>query len=168
MIICKQSLNPVIDSAGAISAGQSFHKTARLNVIGYRYLDDPCITSEQRQKLVDDADTRKTFNVLTDAEIVSTIDEALTRLPAPVQVVFRDQKCVDCGETGDKRLLSQYCHLQKCLKHPGRLQRVHPGGVELYHLSSDMTSHHPGQLRAPWYLGCVTGAQRKWSCCKVK
>ena len=45
-----------------------------------------------------------------------------------VQVLFLDQKCLDCWEEGDRRLMSQYCHMQKCRKHPGKLQRIHPGG----------------------------------------
>ena len=84
----------------------------------------------------------------------------------------QSQVCIITSDKVDhgvhRRLLSQYCHLQKCLKHPGRLQRIHPGGLELYHLTNDLVSQHPGQLRSPWYLGCVTSAARKWSCCKVR
>jgi len=166
IVICKQAVNPSKDGVGAVKAAQSFHKTVRLNVIGYRYLDDPCFTDEQRKALVENVETRKMFNVLTDEEIVGSISNTLASLPAPVQVVFRDQRCVDCGEEGDRRLLSPFCHLEKCLKHPGRLQRIHPGGVELYHLSSDQISIHPGHLQTPWYLACVSGPARKWSCCK--
>jgi len=166
IILCKQSLNPAIDANGAVRAGQSFHKTAQIKLLGYRYLDDPSFTDEQRQNLEQNEETRRTFNVLTNSEIVTILKNTLDTLPSPVQVVFRDQKCVDCGEQGDRRLLSQYCHLQKCLKHPGRLQRIHPGGLELYHLTNDLVSQHPGQLRSPWYLGCVSSAARKWSCCK--
>ena len=167
IIICKQSVNPSRDAAGAVRAAQSFHKTASPRVLGYRYLEDPSLTGDQRRALEDNEDTRRLFNVLTDQEIVSVLQAALTSLPAPVRVVFRDQRCVDCGEAGDRRLLSQFCHLDKCRKHPGRLQRVHPGGVEMYHTASDLTSLHPGKLRSPWYLCGMPGVARKWDCCKV-
>ena len=167
IIICKQSVNPSLDAAGAVRAAQSFLKTASPRVVGYRYLEDPSLTRDQRRALEDSEDTRRMFNVLTDPEIVTVLQTSLSSLPASVQVVFRDQRCVDCGEAGDRRLLSQFCHLEKCRKHPGRLQRVHPGGVELYHTASDLTSLHPGHLRSPWYLCAVPGVARKWDCCKV-
>ena len=36
IILCKQSLNPAIDANGAVRAGQSFHKTAQIKLLGYR------------------------------------------------------------------------------------------------------------------------------------
>ena len=136
-------------------------------MIGYRYLEDPAFTPEQRAALEDNLEARKIFNVLTDGEILTLLRSSLQSLPSPVQVVFLDQRCLDCGEEGDKRLLSPFCHLEKCLRHPGRLQRVHPGGVELYHLSEDQVVHHPGHLKSPWYRGCLPNTTRVWSCCKV-
>ena len=120
----KQSVNPAKDAAGAIKAAQSFSAGKSSQVIGYRYLEDPSLTPEQRAALHDNLETRKIFNVLTNSEIVSLLRSSLQSLAAPLQVVFLDQRCVDCGEEGDRRLLSPFCHLEKCLKHPGRLQRV--------------------------------------------
>ena len=136
-------------------------------MIGYRYIEDPSLTQEQRAALQDNLETRKIFNVLTNEEIVSLLRSTLQSLPAPLQVVFLDQRCVDCGEEGDRRLLSPFCHLEKCLRHPGRLQRVHPGGVELYHLSDEQVTLHPGHLAYPWYRGCLPNTRKIWSCCKV-
>ena len=137
-------------------------------MIGYRYLEDPSFTPEQRAALQDNVETRKIFNVLTNEEIVNLLRITLQSLPAPLQVVFLDQRCVDCGEQGDRRLLSPFCHLEKCLKHPGRLQRVHPGGVELYHLSEEQVTLHPGHLKSPWYRDCLPNTTKRWSCCKVR
>ena len=95
-----------------------------LSILDYRYLKDPSLAEEQRRALEDSEDTRRLFNVLTDPEIVSVLQSSLSLLPDPVQVVFRDQRCLDCGEAGDRRLLSQFCHLDKCRKHPGRLQVI--------------------------------------------
>ena len=36
IIICKQSVNPSLDAAGAVRAAQSFLKTASPRVVGYR------------------------------------------------------------------------------------------------------------------------------------
>ena len=164
----KQSVNPVKDAAGAIKAAQSFSKATISQVIGYRYIEDPSFTPEQRAALQDNLETRKIFNVLTNEEIVSLLRSTLQSLSAPLQVVFLDQRCVDCGEEGDRRLLSPFCHLEKCLRHPGRLQRVHPGGVELYHLSEEQVSLHPGHLKSPWYRDCLPNTTKRWSCCKVR
>ena len=112
-------------------------------IIITRYLDDPSLTPEQQAALENSEDTRKLFNVLTDTELTGQLRKTIESLPGPVQVyrrnmskvvitmvqvVFLDQKCLDCWEEGDRRLMSQYCHMQKCRKHPGKLQRVHPGG----------------------------------------
>ena len=137
-------------------------------MIGYRYIEDPSLTQEQREALQANVETRKIFNVLNNEEIVSLLRSSLQSLPAPLQVVFLDQRCVDCGEEGDRRLLSPFCHLEKCLKHPGRLQRVHPGGVELYHLSEEQVTLHPGHLKSPWYRDCLPNTTKLWSCCKVR
>eukprot|EP00092_Neocalanus_flemingeri_P032227 GFUD01035027.1.p1 GENE.GFUD01035027.1~~GFUD01035027.1.p1 ORF type:complete len:416 (+),score=121.31 GFUD01035027.1:334-1581(+) len=166
IIICKQSVNPTHDTAGALRAAQGMLATAKTKVLGYRYLDDPSFTPDQQTALQDSQDTRRLFNVLTDQEITELIKKSIQDLPPPVQVVFQDQKCLDCYEEGDKRLMSQYCHMQKCKKHPGKLKRIHPGGPELFHLSEDQTALHKGQLTSPWYqVGCVPGRER-WSCCK--
>ena len=85
-----------------------------------RYMDDPSFTEEQLQLLAGpgSADTRRMFNVLTDEEVAgykcgqcvnvplqvdSSVRTCLASLAGPVQVVWRDQRCLDCGETGDRR-----------------------------------------------------------------
>eukprot|EP00090_Calanus_glacialis_P001173 TRINITY_DN10814_c0_g1_i2.p1 TRINITY_DN10814_c0_g1~~TRINITY_DN10814_c0_g1_i2.p1 ORF type:complete len:420 (-),score=100.19 TRINITY_DN10814_c0_g1_i2:746-2005(-) len=166
IIICKQAVNPTHDAAGALRAAQEFNPTSTAKVVGYRYLDDPSFSPEQQAALQTSEDTRKLFNVLTNDELVGLVRKCVQDLPPPVQVVFVDQKCLDCYEEGDRRLMSQYCHMQKTRKHPGKLKRVHPGGPEVYHLAGDQTGIHPGQLASPWYqIGCVSGGER-WSCCK--
>jgi len=166
IIICKQAVNPDHDAAGALRAAQHFNSAAKTKVIGYRYLDDKSLSPEQQAAFQTSQDTRKLFNVLTDEEIQNLITVSLKELPPAVQVVFIDQRCLDCEEEGDRRLMSQYCHMEKCQKHPGKLERRHPGGVELYHMASDQIGVHPGQLSSPWYqIACMSGGER-WTCCK--
>ena len=62
-------------------------------MIGYRYMDDPSFSTEQRGALQDNLETRKIFNVMTDEEMVSLLRSTLQSLPAPQQVVFLDQRC---------------------------------------------------------------------------
>ena len=90
------------------------------SVLCRRYMDDPSFTEEQLQLLSGpgSADTRRMFNVLTDEEVTgykcgqcenvplqvdSSVRTCLASLAGPVQVVWRDQRCLYCGETGDRR-----------------------------------------------------------------
>ena len=38
-------------------------------------------------------------------------------------VVFANQRCVACGQTGDPRLMSDCCHRSRTRGHPGQLQQ---------------------------------------------
>ena len=50
--------------------------------------------------------------------------------------MFKSHKCLDCGETGDPRLMSDHCHMEPALAHPGKVELYHPGKVERYHGSN--------------------------------
>lgn len=45
-----------------------------------------------------------------------------------LQIIFRKFKCVNCGAVGDKRLLPQFCHMEKILSHPEHPVSLHPLG----------------------------------------
>ena len=44
-------------------------------------------------------------------------------------VVFKNQLCVDCGATGDARLMPKYCHMEPIYIHPGNIVQYHPKGI---------------------------------------
>ena len=48
-------------------------------------------------------------------------------------MVFKDQRCLDCGLTGDVRLMSRYCHMESVFVHPGSVVQFHPKRTERYH-----------------------------------
>lgn len=63
----------------------------------------------------------------TDAEVRELVLGAVASLGDPVQVVFRNHRCADCGDTGDARLMGPLCHMQPVYVHPGRIVHYHPG-----------------------------------------
>ena len=44
-------------------------------------------------------------------------------------VVFKNQKCLDCGATGDARLMPKYCHMEPIYIHPGNIVQYLPKGI---------------------------------------
>lgn len=78
--------------------------------------------------------------------------------------MFKNHKCLDCGLTGDVRLMSNYCHMEKVFVHPGSLIQYHPKRTEKYHDSTTVIREHPGGLYRPWYsldfFICKMGGER--------
>ena len=86
----------------------------------------------------------------------------------PLQIIFRDSKCLDCGVIGDRRLLPRYCHFELTLVHDKPIPVPYHQGencisivllinpfldgfsmadeTEDFH-TLDLESHHPGVLR---------------------
>jgi len=173
LIVCKQSRNPDADSMGAkmaaalISAGMNPNDVAAL---GFTYLHDITLTLNQRKRLVEDEQMRKDFLVLTESEVATLVISAINSLPETIRVIFNDQMCLDCGQRGDARLMSSYCHMEKMWEHPGRVATFHPGKLERYHdEASGVIYEHPGPLTRPCNLMatlfcCPTNADR-YKCC---
>ena len=63
------------------------------------------------------------LRMLTDEEIKQELEELFLHLPPPVQVVFANQRCVACGQTGDPRLMEARCHRRKVRGHTGHLRQ---------------------------------------------
>ena len=55
-------------------------------------------------------------------------------------MVFKNQKCLDCGATGDSRLMPKYCHMEPVYIHPGNIVQYHPKGILIIEFSSICTS----------------------------
>lgn len=85
-----------------------------------------------------------------------------------IAVVFKNQKCLDCGVTGDARLMPNFCHMEKVFVHPGSIVQYHPKKSERYHDSSTVIQEHAGGLYRPWYsldfFLCKMGGER-YICC---
>ena len=67
----------------------------------------------------EDASAREAFNVLTDDEVRQSINDAIDNIDQTIQVIFRTKKCQDCGQVGDERLMTKFCHMQSTWIHTG-------------------------------------------------
>ena len=81
----------------------------------------------------EDASAREAFNVLTDDEVRQSINDAIDNIDQTIQVIFRTKKCQDCGQVGDERLMTKFCHMQSTWIHTGISEFCHPGFTEPYH-----------------------------------
>lgn len=124
-----------------------------LTKIGYRYLDDSTMNNSQHQLFSASLDCRRTLNVLDDDEIRELILTKIQNIKKDVQVffhftikkdngndlkaesfqiIFNNFRCLDCSVEGDKRLLSQFCHMEKHLKHVGAIDLRHTKGSAIF------------------------------------
>ena len=124
-----------------------------------------------------------------DAEVRDVVFGTISTLGRPIQVVFKNHRCLDCGETGDSRLMPMYCHMEPVFVHPGNIVQYHPGKIERHHDSSTLVREHSGTkkrvtgqsydhltklnldvggLYRPWYscnfIFCNMGGER-YTCC---
>ena len=167
IIVCKQSMNPERDGLGAIKTAEEFNKDVQAKVIGYRFYDDPSFNDEQREKFSDPA-TRKLFNVKTNEEIKAILQRSIETCPDALEFSLKEARCMDCGETGDPRLMSLYCHMESHHVHQGSVHLVHPRPVEPYHQSEYHIIEHDGVLRKLWYGKAVGKRGRRYTCCGKK
>jgi len=114
--------------------------------LGFTYLDDS-IPDDFKEVLFSlDAEKRKGMLYLTEDEVYEKITTAIGSIEKPIKVIFEDSECEKCGIKGDKRLLSDYCHMEQLFKHPEPLNHYHPRNLESYHpLPTD--NYHPGVLK---------------------
>ena len=63
-------------------------------------------------------------------------------------MVFKNQKCLDCGATGDSRLMPKYCHMEPVYIHPGNIVQYHPKGI------FKSLNFHPYVLQVFWTKLC--------------
>ena len=106
IIVCKQSRNPIEDSKGAVAAAREFNQFAVIPQLGFTYIDDNSFTKRQREKF-EDKSVRDDFMVKTDREVSHLIHATIASLGPPMKVIFNDQRCLDCSEIGDSRLMSR-------------------------------------------------------------
>ena len=182
IIVCKQSMNPEQDTRGALKAALDYDAYANVQVLGYRYLDDPSFTPEQHAQFENDPTIRQTFNVLSDEEVRKKFKDMFSNIGNPTKLVFEHQRCLDCGALGDARLMPKFCHMKKVRVHRVQYpEKVHPLEKVSYHPNEVPIPVHPGYLhRPPWYrnirlrrvYSCCggvlisPGCALKWTCCQ--
>ena len=161
-------MNPEHDAQGALNAGYAYNPLSKMQVVGYRFLDDSSLKGEQKARLAADPDLRKDMNILDDSDVRSQICLKLQDIPCDIQIIFNQYQCQACGVEGDKRLLPVHCHMEKEAKHLGHFVKKHTKEPERYHPSKGHIFEHPEELYSPALNGCFCTKQRpkKYKCCK--
>lgn len=119
VIICKGKINPDLsgDVQGAVMASKQASVHADPLSIRYEFAE-PEILEGTNEKL-----RKETLRMLTPEEIRAELELLFSKLPVPVPVVFANQKCLACGQEGDPRLMSDFCHRTKKKGHTGQLDQ---------------------------------------------
>ena len=145
--------------------------TAKPAILGFTYIDDDSLTQIQRSTF---QSLPKELFYKTDDEVRQGIFKELNGLKEPVlgnysiaierlselifnfSVVFKNHKCLDCGLTGDLRLMSSHCHMKKEVYHPkvDKLRKYHPEKPEKYHKCDFPQHYHPRGIYKPWWSLC--------------
>jgi len=119
VIICKGKLAKTAfeDCQGARMAAKKVYVHADPKCLGYEFATDEVLegTSEKLRK--------ETLRILTKDEVRTQLENTFQLLPPCVQVVFSNQKCQACGQTGDPRLMDDKCHRKKKGGHVGTLEQ---------------------------------------------
>ncbi|XP_023329538.1 uncharacterized protein LOC111702174 isoform X2 [Eurytemora carolleeae] len=92
------------DCQGACTAAKKLWVHAEPVCRGWE-LATPEIVNETTERL-----RKETLRCYTEEEILEELETVIKQLPPPVQVVFANQRCQSCGQTGDPRLMEDKCH----------------------------------------------------------
>lgn len=79
-------MNPEHEARGALNAGYAFNSLSKLQVVGYRYLDDPSLTGPQRSLFENEAHLKRSMNVLDDAQVKGLLLEKIDQISSEIQV----------------------------------------------------------------------------------
>jgi len=176
MVLVKRTRGaPRQDAAGALAAAKGVAPTIdvdRINVIGFSLLEE----LDEREMAFwskQNIDDRNKMGIKTREEASQLVKETLRILPSPMQVVFNNNKCLDCGVSSDPRLLPLLCHTNKENVHPQSLVPFHRGGSNLVHPVQNLSRRHTGSVdQDKVRIGGnrVTGRRYKYvpfmTCCK--
>ena len=83
----KQSQNPEVEGQGAMKTGYSFNNMARLQVIGYRFLDDTSLNANLKERCEKDPDLKRDLNVLTTEEVKKLVGHHISQIPQEIPVI---------------------------------------------------------------------------------
>ncbi|XP_059094666.1 uncharacterized protein LOC131889555 isoform X1 [Tigriopus californicus] len=124
IIVAKGGKQPEEDCLGAKMAAKKQFVHAEPTCLSYEFVTPEILkgTSEELRT--------EQLRMLTNLEIRKELETAIEDLgPDPVQVVFANQRCEDCGQTGDPRLMDDRCHKERVLGHIGQLEQRFPKAV---------------------------------------
>jgi len=134
-------------SQGAEEAARKYCQGVdQRRVLGFTYMNEK-VPSDFRMVLesLDDGKRQSMLYYLPD-EVNDKVRDAIDTIEEPVKVIFEDSRCDDCGVVGDKRLLPDFCHMEKTYQHPQPLKHFHSQDLQSYH-PLPIENLHPGVLR---------------------
>jgi len=119
VIVCKGKLAKTAyeDCQGARMAAKNAYVLADPKCLGYEFASEEVLEGAT-EKL-----RKESLRALTREEIRIELEKTFTDLPPCVQVVFSNQRCRACGQTGDPRLMEDKCHRNKIGGHVGKLEQ---------------------------------------------
>ena len=147
------SFNLTLASQGAQEAARPYHDLDQIRAIGYTYIDTDIPQSIEIDSLSED--TKDKLLLVKPRDVRAKIESVLEDIGDPVQILFKDYMCLDCGTIGDPRLLTPFCHFQEHYMHPEPLTYVHkipeisahhPLGIESFHTGVVRLTGGPNDL----------------------
>ncbi|XP_023333830.1 uncharacterized protein LOC111705491 isoform X2 [Eurytemora carolleeae] len=171
IIVVKQSINPRYDAKGALAALGDYSNGMHIQVVGYRFLSDLAFSQTQRDLLKTQKPVRELLNVLTDDEIRDILQLKIASIAKPVQIIFLDSVCVECGQQGDVRLMGEYCHMEAVYKHKKESTLSHPKPQLKFHPSDRLFQIHLGDVvvgPCGRVCGCGPCSKPRYKCCGKK
>jgi len=146
------------DCLGALTAAQEINKLAKPTCLSYGLIKDEDVEAGGEFAYLTAKQRTEHMQLLTPAEIRAKLKTTIAVLPPSVEFVLLNQRCLDCGQTGDSRLMDDMCHKQKMLGHPG----VYRSRIKLWMVGVGSVLVLPGLVLGIMY--CCDCYER-WSCC---
>ena len=109
IILCNGMRNSKTDCQGAVEAAKLVYIHAK-----------PHTLTTWKSAMVEGT---KMQGMMPDKEIRDMLEAELSSLPPSLKVVFANQKCRSCGQTGDPRLMEDLCHRNLKRGHVGELDQ---------------------------------------------
>lgn len=129
------------------AAKQHCYNDTQIKTTGFTYMDDSIPIEVQESVNALPEAVRNKMLLVTDDQVHAQLHKLLMiDIKRPVQVVFRDSKCLDCGAQGDSRILENHCHMEMIMMHPQSAAYFHPSLQEPYH-PMETEVYHSGLLR---------------------
>ena len=109
------------------AAKQHCYINTEIKTTGFTYMDES-IPPEVKEEISNLSEEVKNKMLLfTDEQVHDQLHKLLMEVEIePIQVVFRDSQCLDCGAQGDLRILDNYCHMEMMFIHPKSAAYFHP------------------------------------------
>ena len=109
------------------AAKQHCYINTEIKTTGFTYMDESIPTEVKEEINNLSEEVKNKMLLVTDEQVHDQLHKLLMEAEIePIQVVFRDSQCLDCGAQGDLRILDNYCHMEMMFVHPKSAAYFHP------------------------------------------